>query len=149
MTDFLLEVLLIAVVFHVVLPKIPGASFSGSFFAALVWAFVFTFILSLVEIGIAFAALAFGLATLGFGFVLVIFAFLLGFWLVPAIALKAMANLFPAVFTFRTWRAAILAGLCILAVEMVVGDSEPLGGAVPDYSQSPVYYWHEESGDSI
>lgn len=149
MSNFVIELLLIAVVFHVILPKIAGASFNGSFWTALVWALVFTFILSLVELAIAFAALAFGLATLGFGFIPVIFAFLLGFWLIPAIALKTMANLFPSVFTFQTWRAAILAGLCILAVEMMVGESNPLAESVSDYSQPPVYYWHVEPGDAI
>lgn len=69
--------------------------------------------------------------TLGLALVVIVPVWLLGFWLLPAIALKLLAEFMPNTLTISGWLPAILAGLVLLVISIVTGGKKgarPKGG---------------------
>jgi uncharacterized membrane protein YvlD (DUF360 family) len=116
MTRYLLRLFLIAGVFYFILPLIPGIRFHGSFLYALGAGVLFAFLGWLVEaIAIAITAVL-TVSTLGLALVVLIPAWLLGFWLLPAVVLKLVADFMPAELAIAGWLPAIWGGLVMLVV---------------------------------
>ena len=122
MFSFLLRSVVLAAIFCFVLPEYaPGVVFHGEFFPeGIVWAAIFSVVANLVVLGVLAAGGA--VALMGGGVVLFfeIIAFCLGFWLIPALQLQAMAHFFPAHFTVDSWGAAIWASLVMAVANWVI-----------------------------
>ncbi len=123
MTSFLIRLALIAAAFYFVLPMIPGITFHGSFMYALGAGVLFAVLGWIVEaIAIALTAML-TIGTFGLALVVLIPAWLLGFWLLPAIVLKLVADFIPAEFAVHGWVPAILGGLVMLVIGVVTSGS--------------------------
>jgi hypothetical protein len=119
MRRVVVRLLLSAFVFIAVLPHIPGISFHGTFFQALMMALLFALILWLVDIvAIAVSAVA-AIGTMGVALLWLIPFWILGFWLLPAVALKVVSDLMPSYLTIDGWLPAIFGGLIMLFIGMV------------------------------
>lgn len=119
MTRYLIRLVLIAAAFYFIFPSIPGIQFHGSFWYALGAGVLFAFIGWVVEaIAIALTAMI-TVGTLGLGLIVLIPAWLLGFWLLPAIALKFVADFMPAELAIQGWVPAILGGLVMLVIGVI------------------------------
>jgi uncharacterized membrane protein YvlD (DUF360 family) len=116
MRDFAIRLVLIAGAFYFVLPMIHGIEFHGNFVHALIAGAFFAIV------GWACEALAIALSTVlaigtfGLALIILIPAWLLGFWLLPAIALKVVADMMPSSLTIVGWWPAIWGGLVMLFI---------------------------------
>jgi hypothetical protein len=116
MKRYLIRLALIACAFDFIFPMIPGIQFHGSFMHALVVGVLFAFLGWVVEsLAIALTALL-ALGTLGMALLILIPAWLLGFWLLPALTLKYVADIMPSTLSFTGWEPAIWGGLVMLAI---------------------------------
>jgi hypothetical protein len=83
---------------------------AGALFAFLGW---------IVE----FAAIALSailtIGTLGMALIVLVPAWLFGFWLLPAVVLRLVADFMPATLTFSGWMPAIGGGLIMLCIGIV------------------------------
>jgi uncharacterized membrane protein YvlD (DUF360 family) len=123
MTRSLIRLVLIAAAFYFILPAIPGISFHGSFLYALGAGIVFAILGWVVEAcAIALTALL-TITTLGLGLIVLIPAWLLGFWMLPAVVLKFTADMMPNEFSIHGWMPAILGGLVMLVIGIVTSDN--------------------------
>lgn len=122
MISFLLRSTVLAAIFCFVLPHFaPGVAFHGEFFpGGILWAMVFSVVANLTVLAILGAAGIFAIAAGGVALIFEFFAFLLGFWLIPALQLQVMAYFFPAQFTVDSWGAAIWASLIIAAANWLI-----------------------------
>lgn len=119
MTRFLIRILLIAVAFYFAFPHIPGIDVHGGFVHVLIAAALFGLFGWLTEvIAIAITALL-TVGTLGLALLVLIPLWLLGFWLLPAFALKLMADFMPTYLTIHGWVPAIEGGLLMLVIGLV------------------------------
>lgn len=116
MTRYLIRLVLNASAFYFILPMIPGVHFHGNFIYALLAGTLFAFLGWIVE----FAAIALSailtLGTLGMALIVLIPAWLFGFWLLPAVVLRLVADFMPATLTFSGWMPAIEGGLIMLFI---------------------------------
>ncbi|MBX9688679.1 MAG: phage holin family protein [Candidatus Obscuribacterales bacterium] len=121
MLRFIVRVLLTALLFCFIFPKIAGGvQFHGQFWPdGLIYAGVFAIVAHLVNFVIRFALAAFSVATLGLGLLIVIPSVLFGFWLLPAIQLQVFAHFFPEQFTVSGWGSAIWGGLLLMIVNTI------------------------------
>lgn len=118
---YLIRLVLIACAFYFIFPKIPGVQFHGSFVHALFAGAVFAFLGWLVEVGaMALSAIA-TIGTLGMALLILIPAWALGFWLLPAVALKLAADFMPSTLSFHGWMPAIGGGLIMLLIGVMTG----------------------------
>jgi hypothetical protein len=116
MKRYLIRLVLIACAFDFIFPMIPGIQFHGSFMHALFVGVFFAFLGWVVEsLAIALSALL-AIGTLGMALIVLIPAWLLGFWLLPAVTLKYVADIMPATLSFAGWEPAIWGGLLMLAI---------------------------------
>ena len=116
MRRYLLRLLLIAATFYFLFPMIPGVQFHGSFIHALLAGALFAFIGWIVEVlAIAISAIL-TIGTLGMALFLLIPAWLFGFWLLPAVALRLVADFMPSTLNFSGWIPAIGGGLIMLII---------------------------------
>jgi hypothetical protein len=124
MTRYLIRLVLIASAFYFLFPMIPGAQFHGSFIYALLAGALFAFLGWVVEtIAIAVSALL-TIGTLGLALIVLVPAWLLGFWLLPAVVLRTVADFMPSTIAFSGWMPAIWAGLIMLLIGVVTsGDT--------------------------
>lgn len=121
MKRYLIRLVLIASAFYFIFPMIPGVNFHGSFMHALLVGVVFAFLGWVVEaLAIALSALL-TLGTLGMALVILIPAWLLGFWLLPAVALRYVADVMPGSLAFTGWIPAIWGGLVMLVIGVITG----------------------------
>ncbi len=119
MTRFLIRLLLIASAFYFVFPEIPGVTFHGTFVHAGVAALVFVIVAWLVEmLAIAISAML-AVGTLGLALVILIPAWLLGFWILPALGLKYLAVLMPETLSFTGWTSVLYASLPMLVIGVI------------------------------
>ena len=121
MLRFLIRVALKALAFIYLLPMIGGIHFHGSFVTAIGLAIVFSIMLWLVELGAVALATWFTITTFGLALLILIPAYLLGFWLLPAFALKLAADFMPQYLSVAGWGPAVLGGLLLLVISMVTG----------------------------
>lgn len=116
MKRYLLRLVLIAATFDFIFPMIPGISFHGSFLHALAVGVLFAFLGWVVEaLAVALSAVL-TVGTLGMALLVLIPAWILGFWLLPALALRWVADIMPATLSFTGWLPAILGGLLMLLI---------------------------------
>ena len=116
---FVLKLIVTAAVFALVLPMIPGIDFHGNFMAAILLAFFFGIMLWLVDLLAVSISAMLTVGSLGIALLFLIPLWILGFWLLPAVALKWLADFFPSYLTIASWGAAILGGLLMLFVGIV------------------------------
>ncbi len=116
MTRYLIRLVLTASAFYFVFPMIPGVQFHGTFLHALGAGIVFAFLGWVIEaIAIALTA-ALTLGTFGMALLVLIPIWLLGFWLIPALVLRYVADIMPATLSFTGWVPAILGGIIMLVI---------------------------------
>jgi uncharacterized membrane protein YvlD (DUF360 family) len=119
MTRFLIRLFLVAFSLYVVLPMLPGFKFHGNFLHAIGAGLFFSVLAWIVEfLAIAISAIL-AIGTLGVGLIVLIPAWLLGFWLLPAVVLKLLADLLPGYITIVGWEPAIWGGLVMLLIGVI------------------------------
>lgn len=131
MIRFLLRTALGALAFIYLLPLINGVSFHGGWVSAIGLAIFFSLMLWGVETLMLLLSAVLTVTTLGLALVVIVPVWLLGFWLLPAIALKLLAEFMPNTLTISGWLPAILAGLVLLVISIVTGGKKgarPKGG---------------------
>lgn len=119
MIRYLMRLALIGSAFYFLFPMIPGVSFHGSFVHALVAGAVFAFLGWLVELAAMALSAILTVGTLGMALVLLIPAWFFGFWLLPAVALRLVADFMPGTLSFSGWIPAIGGGLVMLVIGIV------------------------------
>ena len=116
MSRYLIRLALIANAFFFIFPMIPGIQFHGNFLHALGAGALFAFLGWVVEsLAIAITALL-AIGTLGTGLLFLVPAWLLGFWLLPAVVLRFVADILPGSLSFTGWGPAIWGGLVMLFI---------------------------------
>jgi uncharacterized membrane protein YvlD (DUF360 family) len=117
----LFRVLLIALAFYFIFPKIPGIDVHGGFTHVFIAAALFGIFGWLVEvIAIAISAVL-TVTSLGMALLVLVPLWLLGFWLLPAVTLKLMADFMPQTLTIHGWVPAIEGGLLMLLIGICTG----------------------------
>jgi uncharacterized membrane protein YvlD (DUF360 family) len=117
----LIRIVLKALAFMFLLPLIPGISIHGNFLVAACLAIFFSLMTWLVEI-IAMALAAYlTISTLGLALLVLIPMWILGFWLLPAVALKLVGDFMPHYLMVAGWVPAIFGGLVLLVIGMITG----------------------------
>jgi len=118
----LVRVLLIALAFYFIFPKIPGINVHGSFVHVLVAAALFGFFGWVVETLAIMISAVLTVGTLGLALLVLVPLWLVGFWLLPAFALKLMADFMPSYLSIHGWMPAIEGGLLMLLVGVATSD---------------------------
>jgi hypothetical protein len=116
MQRYLIRLVLIACAFCFVFPKIPGIHFHGSFVDALCAGVLFAFLGWVVESFAIAATAMLAIGTLGMGLLILIPAWLFGFWLLPALVLRYVADIMPGSLSFTGWEPAVWGGLVMLCI---------------------------------
>jgi len=120
--NFLIKLVLTALAFVYLLPMIPGISFHGNFFMAIVVSLIFGIMLWVTDlVALALSAVV-TIGSFGLALLWLIPLWLLGFWLLPAVALIVVSDLVPHTMTVHGWMAAILGGLVMLLIGTVTSD---------------------------
>jgi uncharacterized membrane protein YvlD (DUF360 family) len=119
--EFLVRLALKALAFVFLLPMLGGIDFHGNFVAAICLAIVFSLMLWGVEVGAMALSAYLTVTTFGLALLVLIPMWLLGFWLLPAFALRLVADLLPQYLTVAGWGPAILGGLLMMVVSLVTG----------------------------
>lgn len=119
--EFLIRLALKALAFVYLLPMLGGIDFHGNFVAAFGLAIVFSLMLWGVELGAMALSAYLTVMTFGLALLVLVPVWLLGFWLLPAFALKLVADFMPQYFTVAGWGPAILGGLLMMVVSLVTG----------------------------
>lgn len=117
----LIRITLIALAFYFAFPMIPGIDVHGGFVHVFVAAILFGIFGWLVEICAVALTAVLTVTTLGMALLVLIPLWLLGFWLLPAVTLKVMADIMPNTLTIHGWIPAIEGGLLMLLIGIVTG----------------------------
>jgi uncharacterized membrane protein YvlD (DUF360 family) len=119
------RLLLTALAFTSILPMIGGIDFHGNYWNALLLAVVFGLMLWIVDIiAVAISAIA-AVGTLGAALLVLVPLWLLGFWLLPAVALKLVSDVAPNYLSIEGWLPAILGGLVMMGISMLTSRTVP------------------------
>lgn len=121
MKSLLVRVLLTALAFFFVLPMVNGITFHGNFFHAIALGAFFAIMLWLVNEALAWFSIFFAIGTLGLGILLLIPMWLVAFWVVPAVALKLVADIMSAYLTVAGFWPAFWGGLILLVIQLLSG----------------------------
>jgi uncharacterized membrane protein YvlD (DUF360 family) len=121
MIKFIIRVCLTAAIFMFVLPQIPGIHFHGHFSTALLMSIAFGIASFLVDLITMAISTMLTISTLGLALLVLIPLWAIGFWILPAVALKFTADFMPANLTVDGWMPAILGGLVLLVVNAATG----------------------------
>lgn len=119
----LTRTLLSALIIKFAFPAVPGLGFDGDYLAAILPAVIFAAILYLVET-LCFGLAAFmTVASLGLAAIVIIPIWLLGFWLLPALALYLTTYIFPDLLLVKepiasTYGGALLLGAMLLTSKL-------------------------------
>lgn len=119
MVRFLVRTLLKVLAFMYVLPHIHGIQFHGTWVSALILSVFFTIMLWAVEALVFLLAALLTVSTFGLALLFLIPCWVLGFWLLPAVALKLLADLMPHTLVVAGWIPALLGGLVLLVVSLI------------------------------
>jgi hypothetical protein len=124
MTRYVIRLVLVAGTFFFLFPMIPGVQFHGNFLHALLAGALFAFLGWVVEsIAVAITAIM-TISTLGLALIVLVPAWLLGFWLLPAVGLKLLAEFMPATLAFSGWMPAIWGGLLMLCIGIATSGAQ-------------------------
>jgi len=104
-----------------VLPMINGIQFHGNFIQAIGIGAFFAIMLWLVGGAAELLTGVFAIGTLGLALLILVPMWVFGFWLLPAVALKLVADFMPAYLAVSGWGPAILGGLVMLFVNLLSG----------------------------
>ena len=115
----LLKLVLTSLVFVFVLPRIPGIEFHGGFGTAFFMSLLFGVMLWLVDLLALVCATFFTITSWGIALLWLIPLWILGFWLMPAFALKLLAEVAPSYLTINGFLPAIWAGLVMLFIGLL------------------------------
>jgi len=119
MTRYLIRLVLSAGAFYFLFPMIPGVQFHGNFLYALLSGALFALLGWIVEsVAIALSAIL-AISTLALALFVLVPAWLLGFWLLPAVALRFVADFMPSTLSFSGWTPAIWGGLIMLVIGLI------------------------------
>lgn len=110
-----------ALAFLYLLPLIHGIAFHGGFLAAVLMAIFFSLVLWGVEILAVLVSTYLTITTIGLALLVLIPMWILGFWILPAVALKVTADILPSYLSVTGWTSAILGGLLLMVVSMFTG----------------------------
>lgn len=121
MKAMLIRVTLIALAFYFIFPMIPGIDVHGGFVHVFIGAIMFGIFGWLVEVCAVALSAVLTVTTLGMALLVLIPLWLLGFWLLPAVALKLMAEIMPHTLTINGWIPAIEGGLLMLLIGVLTG----------------------------
>lgn len=125
MMRLIARLLLTALAFTSILPMINGIDFHGNYWNALLLAVIFGLMLWIVDIiAVAISAMA-TISSFGLALLILVPLWLLGFWLLPAVALKLVSDLAPNYLRIEGWLPAILGGLVMLGISMLTSRSVP------------------------
>ena len=124
------RLMLSAIAFTSILPLIHGIDFHGNFWQALFLSVIFGLMLWIVDIIAVALSAAVAVGTWGMALLWLIPLWVLGFWLLPAVALKVVSDIAPNYLTVRGWIPAILGGLIMLFISLITANSRP---RVSDY----------------
>lgn len=116
MKRYVIRLLLFAVAFNCLFPLLPGAQFHGNFAHALLAGALFAFFGWLIEFLAVSISAILAIGTLGMALILLVPAWLFGFWLLPAVTLKAVSVVIPSIVQFTGWMPAIWSGLIMLLI---------------------------------
>ncbi|MBS2002847.1 MAG: phage holin family protein [Candidatus Obscuribacterales bacterium] len=117
----LIRITLIALAFYFIFPLIPGIDVHGGFVHVFLAAILFGIFGWLVEVCAVALTAVLTVTTLGMALLVLIPLWLLGFWLLPAVTLKVMADFMPHTLTIQGWVPAIEGGLLMLLIGIVTG----------------------------
>jgi uncharacterized membrane protein YvlD (DUF360 family) len=117
--NLIFKCLVTALVFLFVLPLVHGVGFHGGFVAAIALALLFGILLWIVDAIALALSVMLTITSLGLALLWLIPLWIFGFWLLPAVALKILADLFPTYLTIAGWVPAILSGLIMMFVGVV------------------------------
>lgn len=124
MKRYMIRLVLIASAFYFLFPLIPGVSFHGTFWTALLAGAAFAFCGWLVEFAAICLSALLTIGTLGMALLFLVPAWLIGFWLLPAVSLRLLADFMPGTVNFSGWVPAIIGGLIMLLVGVITsGDT--------------------------
>lgn len=119
----LVRIVVTALAFVWILPLIDGIQFRGSFFEALFLAVLFGVMVWLVDaIAIALSAIT-TISTFGAALLWLIPLWVLGFWLLPAVALKMVSDIMPHTLVIHGWFPSILGGLVLMFIGLITSRS--------------------------
>jgi|AGTN01.1.fsa_nt_gi Membrane protein of unknown function. len=116
MTRYLIRLVLIASAFYFLFPMIPGVHFEGNFIYALLAGALFAFLGWIVEFVVIAGSTILTVGTLGLALIVLAPAWIFGFWLLPALVLRLVADVMPSTLSFSGWMPAIWGGLIMLLI---------------------------------
>lgn len=116
MQRYFFRLVLTATSFYFIFPMIHGVEFHGSFVHALLAGLLFTILGSLVEFAAVALSAILTITTFGLALFLLVPTWFLGFWILPAIVLRLLADFMPHTLTFAGWWPALQGGLIMLLV---------------------------------
>lgn len=119
MKRYLIRLVLLACAFYFLFPMIPGVQFHGNFIHALLAGTLFAFLGWIVEFGAIALTAVLAVGTLGLALIVLAPAWLFGFWLLPAVVLRLVADFMPSILSFSGWMPAIGGGLIMLCIGIV------------------------------
>jgi uncharacterized membrane protein YvlD (DUF360 family) len=117
--QMLLKIVLKALAFLFLLPMIPGIHMHANFIMAACLAIFFSLMLWVVDIVAVAISTYLAITTFGAALLVLIPMWLLGFWLLPAVALKLVADFMPEFLSVAGWGPAILGGLLLFIVGVI------------------------------
>ena len=126
MLRFILKLVFTALVFTSILPLIPGIVFHGNFLTAIFLAFFFGIMLWLVDLLAMMVSTMLTIGSLGLALLILVPLWIFGFWLLPAVALKLLADFFPGYLTVTGWLPAVLGGLVMLFIGVLTSSFKDL-----------------------
>lgn len=119
----IVRLILTALVFVWVLPLFGGVDFHGNFFTALLLSILFGLMLWVVDALAIMLSAIIAVGTWGFALLWLIPLWIFGFWLLPAVALKAVSDFLPGYLTIHGWMPAIVGGLLLMLISIVTSGS--------------------------
>jgi len=122
MARLLIRVALFALAIMFVLPLISGIQFHGNFVEAIGLGAGFALLSWFVARAAAWVSGFLAVATLGLGLLILVPLWLFGFWALPGIALKLMADILPAYLTVASWKAALFGGVVMLFINLFTAE---------------------------
>jgi uncharacterized membrane protein YvlD (DUF360 family) len=126
MIRFLVRTALGALAFYYLLPHIDGIQFHGGWTSAAGLAIFFSLMLWGVETVLFLLSALLTISTLGLALLVIVPLWLVGFWLIPAIALKLLADFMPNTLTVSGWLPATIGGLILLVISILTKAKKPL-----------------------
>ncbi len=119
MKAYLIRVLLIAASFEFIFPMIKGIDTHGSFVTAIMAGVIFALIGWVVEALAILLTTVLTITTFGLALLVLIPAWILGFWVIPAVTLKLLADFMPSYLTIHGWVPALWGGLIMLFIGVI------------------------------